>query len=238
MTGRAEARLAELAKRFSLGDDVLVHARTLLQLWEQDDLASTRVTDPVDAVDQHLADSWVALDLPEVRGATTAADLGTGAGIPALPLAVALPHLHIGLVESVSRRTTFLHTALEACGLTDRCDVVVARAEGWPDGIGAHDLITSRALATLDVVLEYSAPLLRLGGVAVAWKGALSDDEWDGGRRAADILGLEIEDRIRVEPFTGARDRHLVIARKVTDTPARFPRREGMAKKKPLGLAR
>lgn len=238
MTSRAEARLTELAERFALGDDVLAHARTLLDLWHEDELASTRVTDPADAVDQHLADAWVALDLPEVRAATRAADLGTGAGIPALPLAIALPHLHMALVESVSRRTTFLHRAIEACNLQARCDVVVARAEGWPGGIGAHDLITSRALATLDVVLEYSAPLLRLGGVAVAWKGALSDDERDGGRRAADVLGLEIEAEIRVEPFGDARDRRLIIARKVTDTPARFPRREGMAKKKPLGLAR
>lgn len=238
MTARAEARLAELAERFSLGDDVLAHARTLLALWEQDDLASTRVTDPAAAVDQHLADAWVALDLPEVRAATRAADLGTGAGIPALPLAIALPHLHIALVESVSRRTTFLHRALEACALEDRCQVVVARAEGWPDGIGTHDLITSRALATLDVVLEYSAPLLALGGVSVAWKGAMSDDEREGGKRAAELLGMEIEADIRVEPFTDARDRRLIIARKVADTPTRFPRREGMAKKKPLGLAR
>lgn len=238
MTDRAEARLAELAERFALGDDVLAHARTLLELWHQDELASTTVTDPVDAVDQHLADAWVALDLPEVRAATRAADLGTGAGIPALPLAIALPHLHMALVESVSRRTTFLHRAIEACDLAPRCNVVVARAEGWPDGIGAHDLITSRALATLDIVLEYSAPLLAIGGVSVAWKGTLTSDERDAGKHAAAQLGMDIEADIRVEPFPGARDRRLIIARKVADTPARFPRREGMAKKKPLGLTR
>jgi 16S rRNA (guanine527-N7)-methyltransferase len=235
---RAAARLAELAERFSLGDEVIAHARTLLELWAHDELASTTVTAPEDAVDQHLADAWVALELDAVRGARRAADLGTGAGIPALPLVIALPELQMALVESVSRRTTFQRRAIEACSIGDRCDVVVARAEGWPAGIGAHDLITSRALATLDVVLEYSAPLLELGGVAVAWKGAMSASERDGGLRAADALGLVLEDEITVEPFDGARDRRLIVARKVTETPQRFPRREGMAKKKPLGAAR
>lgn len=238
MNARAEARLAELAARFALTADTVAAARTLLDLWEQDELASTRVTDPVDAVDQHLADSWVALELDAVRNATRAADLGTGAGIPALPLAIALPQLRMSLVESVSRRTTFLGTAIAACDLSDRCEIVTARAEGWPAGIGVHDLITSRALATLDVVLEYSAPLLELGGVAVAWKGALSDEERAGGQRAAELLGLEIEAELPVVPFDGARDRRLIVARKVADTPDRFPRREGMAKKKPLGLTR
>ncbi|MBJ7471647.1 MAG: 16S rRNA (guanine(527)-N(7))-methyltransferase RsmG [Solirubrobacteraceae bacterium] len=234
----AEARLGQLAARFDLSDETVAHGRRLLELWETDELASTRVTDAVDAVDQHLADSWVALDLPMVRAARRAADLGTGAGIPALPLAIALPELHMALVESVGRRTVFLERAIEECDLGARTSIVAERAEGWPDGIGVHDLVTSRALATLDVVLEYSAPLLTIGGYAVAWKGALSEEERTGGLRAAALLGLEIEDEIIVEPFAGARDRRLVVARKVAETPERFPRREGMAKKKPLGAGR
>ena len=236
--GTAEERLAELAQRFGLSDEVVGHGRRLLELWETDELASTRVTDAAQAVDQHLADSWVALEVPPVRDARRAADLGTGAGIPALPLAVALPELHIALVESVGRRTVFLERAIEECGLGDRTEIVAERAEGWPAGVGVHDLITSRALATLDVVLEYSAPLLQLGGFAVAWKGQLTTEEREGGLRAAEILGLEIEAILDVEPFDGARDRRLVIAKKVAETPARFPRREGMAKKKPLGAAK
>lgn len=235
---RAQARLAELAARFELTDEAVSHSRHLLELWETDELASTRVTDAADAVDQHLADSWVALDLPAVRAARRAADLGTGAGIPALPLAVALPELHIALVESVGRRTVFLERAIEECGLEDRTEIVAERAEGWPEGIGRHDLITSRALATLDVVLEYSAPLLVIGGVSVAWKGALSAEERDGGKRAAEALGMEIEAEIFVQPFAGARERRLVVARKVAETPERFPRRAGMAKKRPLGARR
>jgi 16S rRNA (guanine527-N7)-methyltransferase len=235
---RAEARLRELAAKHDLTEATVAHARTLLELWETDELASTRVTSREEAVDQHLSDSWVALELDVIRGATRAADLGTGAGIPALPLAIALPGLRMALVESVGRRTVFLERAIEECGLEDRTSIVAERAEGWPEGIGQHDLITSRALATLDVVLEYSAPLLELGGYAVAWKGALTTQERDGGARAAEVLGMEITDEIVVEPFRGARDRRLVVAKKVAETPERFPRREGMAKKKPLGAQR
>ncbi len=238
MSSRAESRLAELAARFALPADVVANGRRLLELWETDELASTRVTDAAEAVDQHLADSWVALEFDVVREARRAADLGTGAGIPALPLAVALPELHIALVESVGRRTVFLERAIEECALGDRTEIVAERAEGWPEGIGVHDLVTSRALATLDVVFEYSAPLLQLGGAAVAWKGALSEEERAGGVKAAEILGLEIEAELLVAPFEGARDRRLIVARKVAETPERFPRREGMAKKKPLGAAR
>lgn len=233
-----EARLQELAARLGISDAGVAGARRLLELWAEDDLASTTVRAEGEAVDQHIADSWVALELPMVRGARRAADLGTGAGIPALPLLVACDAMEMALVESVGRRTVFLERALQECDLSDRGRVVVARAEGWPEGIGAHDLITSRALATLDVVFEYCAPLLEMGGYAVAWKGALSPEELAGGERAAEILGLEIEEIRQVEPFVGARDRRLVVARKVAETPAKFPRREGMAKKRPLGVAR
>lgn len=235
---QVEARLQELAARLEISEAGVAGARRLLQLWAEDDLASTTVRAETEAVDQHIADAWVALELPMVRDARRAADLGTGAGIPALPLLVACPELSMALVESVGRRTVFLERALAECGLAERGRVVVARAEGWPDGIGSHDLVTSRALATLDVVLEYCAPLLEMGGCAVAWKGALSQEELTGGQLAAEILGLEIEEIRQVEPFAGARDRRLVVARKVAETPARFPRREGMAKKRPLGASR
>lgn len=233
-----EARLGQLAARFDVSAATLANAGRLLELWATDELASTRVTSPRDAVDQHLADSWVALDLPQIRAAQRIADLGTGAGVPALPLAIALPSVRLALVESVGRRTVFLERAIEECGLGERAEIVVARAEGWPAGIGAHDVVTSRALAPLDIVFEYSAPLLELGGVAVAWKGALSAEERAGGERAAELLGLELEADHRVEPFRGARERRLIVARKVAETPARFPRREGMAKKRPLGSQR
>lgn len=235
LSAQVESRVDELVSRYGLGESAHAGARTLLELWASDELASTTVTMPTHAVEQHLADAWVGLDVDEIQAAGVIADLGTGAGIPALPLAVALPNATMHLVESVRRRTVFLETAIEACGIDSRCQIVVQRAEGWKDGIGLCDVVTSRALSGLDVVLEYCAPLLKVGGVAVAWKGSLDGGEREAGERAAALLGMEIVEERRVEPFPEARDRRLVIARKVAETPAEFPRREGMARKKPLG---
>jgi 16S rRNA (guanine527-N7)-methyltransferase len=77
--------------------------------------------------------------------------------------------------------------------------------------------------------------LLRVSGVFVAWKGACGSDEQRLGRGAAEVVGLALEEVLRVEPFVGARDRHLYVFRKMSATPERFPRRPGMAAKRPLG---
>ena len=109
-----------------------------------------------------------------------------------------------------------------------------ARAEAWPEGAGVHDLVTARALAALPVVLEYAAPLLAEGGHVVAWKAAVSEEERADSLAAAGILGLEPLPVVKVTPFPGARDHSLHPFRKIAPTPDRFPRRPGMAVKRPL----
>jgi 16S rRNA (guanine527-N7)-methyltransferase len=99
----------------------------------------------------------------------------------------------------------------------------------------ACELVTARALAALPVVLEYAAPLLVDGGHVVAWKGAVGEAEATAGRIAARQLGLELVEVRRVEPYAGARDHTLYVFRKIAPTPSRFPRRPGMAVKRPLG---
>jgi 16S rRNA (guanine527-N7)-methyltransferase len=113
--------------------------------------------------------------------------------------------------------------------------VVNARAETWPEGIGAQDLVTARALGALAVILEYAAPLLAEGGHLVAWKGAVTPEEAAAGTAAAEILGLEPLPVVPVTPFPAARDHTLHAFRKIAPTPSRFPRRPGMATKRPLG---
>jgi 16S rRNA (guanine527-N7)-methyltransferase len=148
-----------------------------------------------------------------------------------LALAAALPEAHVFLVESAIRHCRYLERASE--GLPN-VSVVHARAEEWQEGLGANDLITARALGALPVVLEYAAPLLVEGGHVVAWKGAVSDSEGASGARAAEILGLEPVAVVPVQPFPSARDRTLHVFRKIAPTPSRFPRRPGMATKRPL----
>jgi 16S rRNA (guanine527-N7)-methyltransferase len=111
---------------------------------------------------------------------------------------------------------------------------VPARAEEWGDGSSHHDLVVARALAAQPVVLEYAAPLLKVGGALVDWRGKRMPEEEDLADRAAEALGLRRTEVRRVVPFAGARDHHLHVFVKVEETPARFPRRAGVARKRPL----
>jgi 16S rRNA (guanine527-N7)-methyltransferase len=205
----------------------------VLELQAHDPAASTTVRDPAAARERHIADSLVALEIGAVRDARRIADLGSGAGWPGLALAAALPTAHVALVESASRHCRYLERAVAVAGLTNAV-VVHARAEAWPDGLGAHDLVTARALASLPVVCEYAAPLLELGGTLVAWKGEVPPEEAADGAAAAAELGLEPTEIRPVRPFPEARGRTLHVLRKAAPTPSRFPRRPGMAVKRPI----
>ena len=229
-----EHRLTELAARHGLDDHVVGTLRALLRHQAADEHASTTVRDPAAAVDRHLADSLVALELPAVRAARRLADLGAGAGWPGLALAAALPGCRVALVESASRRCRYLERAVAAANLAN-VDVVHARAEEWAAGLGTQDVVTARALAALPVLCEYAAPLLAEGGTLVAWKGRLAGEERAAGERAAGELGLSVPEVVAVDPYPGAGEAVLVTARKVAPTPERFPRRPGMAIKRPLG---
>jgi 16S rRNA (guanine527-N7)-methyltransferase len=201
----------------------------------------TTVSEPAAALDVHVADSLSGLAVPELASARRIADVGAGAGFPGLALAVALPGASVDLIESAGRKTAVITRLAQAAELTN-ARAVTARAEEWagtPAELGgggsSYDAVVARAVAALPVLAEYAAPLLRIHGVLVAWKGARSPAEESAAQSAAETLGLAVEDVLHVEPFEGARDRHLHVLRKVEPTPARFPRRPGMAVKRPLG---
>ncbi len=206
----------------------------LLDLLVEDDRAPTTVRDPLRALDDHLADSLVALELPQVLEATSIADLGSGAGFPGLPLAIARPDSRVALVESNARKVDFLDLAVHA-SRAENAYCVRARAEEWRDGLDSLDLVTARALAPLAVVAEYAAPLLRVGGALVAWRGRRDPAGERAATAAAEELGLEVADVRPVKPYAAAENRYLHLMLKVRLTPERFPRRPGMAAKRPLG---
>lgn len=228
-----EDRLAALARRWDLPAGAADQLRSILSLLADEPTSITTVRDPARAIDAHVADSLAGLEVDELRAASTIADLGAGGGFPGLALAVALPHATVRLVESVGKKCDFLRRAAAAAGLTNVA-VVQARAEEWTAGLGAHDVITARALAALPVLVEYAAPLLREGGLLVAWKGRRDPGEEADGAAAAAHLGLEPAPALRVDPFEGAGERHLYLYSKVRPTPPGYPRRAGVARKKPL----
>jgi 16S rRNA (guanine527-N7)-methyltransferase len=226
--------LSALAPRYALSGGQVAQLEALLGLVAGNPEAPTTVTGRDEILRDHLADSLVALELPEVRAATAIADLGAGAGFPGLALAIALPDARVRLVESNGRKTAFIDAAIEACQLGNAA-AVHTRAESWAQGLGSCDLVTVRALAPLAVVAEYAAPLLVDGGWLVAWRGRRDPEDEAAGARAAAELGLEPGAVTRVQPYPGALHRHLHLMRKIAPTPDRFPRRPGMARKRPLG---
>jgi len=194
----------------------------------------TAITDLLEAVDRHLADSLAALALPEVATAAACVDVGSGGGFPGLPLAVARPDMEVTLVESERRKAEWLRRASDGLAnvrvVADRSEhLATASRERWP-------LATARALAPPPVTLELAAPLVRVGGTVVLWRGDDPAPDADA-RSAAALLGLEPRCPVPVTPFPGAR-RRLQAFVKVSPTPARFPRRPGRAVKRPLPSGR
>lgn len=231
-----EHALSDLAERWELAPRQIAALARALELLAVDPLAPSSVRGAA-AVDVHVADSLSALALDCVVRARTVADLGSGAGFPGLALAVALPEARVALVESAARRCEFLE---RVCAVTrvPNAYVVHARAEEWAEGIGMHDLVVARALAPLGVICEYAAPLLAIGGALVAWKGAISPVEAAGAEGAATVLGLRAEEVVRSAPYAGSVAHHLHVYRKVAPTPPGYPRRAGVARKRPLGGVR
>ena len=225
-------RLDRLVERYGLPLDTAEALAALLELLAAPE-APTSVHDPHAGLHVHVADSLAGLEIDELRDAAVIADLGAGAGLPGLVLAAARPRARVFLVESVSRKCEFLRHAVETMSLPN-AEVVWSRAEEWSDGIEACDAVCARALAALPVLCEYAAPLLRDRGVLVAWKGAVDEDEAADAAAAAAHLGLALEPVRAVVPFPGSVRRSLHVARKIAPTPPGFPRRAGMATKRPL----
>jgi 16S rRNA (guanine527-N7)-methyltransferase len=224
--------LETLAARHALPAPAPASLAVLLELLAAPE-APTSVHDPDEGLRVHIADSLAGLEVPELRTARVVADLGAGGGLPGLVLAAALPDARVILVESAARKCEFLRAATTAMGLAN-VEVVWTRAEEWRDGIGRCDVVCARAVATLGVLAEYAAPLLRDGGVLVAWKGAIDEAESRGAAAAALHLGLAHEPVRSVVPFAGSERRTLHVLRKIAPTPPGFPRRAGMATKRPL----
>jgi 16S rRNA (guanine527-N7)-methyltransferase len=220
--------------RHGLDARQLTQLQLILDQLERDEHAPTAVRKAREAVDAHLADSLIGLDFDEIRSALALADLGSGAGFPGLALAVALPGAQISLIDSQRRKCEFLRGVCAAAEVANAA-VVCARAEQWAEGVGRNDAVVARALAPQAVVLEYAAPLLRLGGALVDWRGRRNEADERAAAVAAKLLGMSSREVRKVQPFADARDRHIHVFVKTAETPSRFPRRAGVARKRPLG---
>jgi 16S rRNA (guanine527-N7)-methyltransferase len=223
-----------LAARYGLDREAMRRLHVLADLLAHDPVAPTTIRSPQAVLDDHLADSLVALEMGPLLAAEEVLDLGAGAGLPGLPLAVALPRARFTLLEASGRKCAFLERAVAATELAN-VEVVHERAESFEAGRGRYDVVTARAVASPAVTAEYAAPLLRIGGALILWRGRREPEVDASLSAAAAELGLDEPVIQRVRPYGGAENRHLYLLTKRVETPPRFPRRPGIALKRPLG---
>ena len=190
----------------------------------------TRVSaDPAEAIDRNYLDSLSPL--PHLAGAKTCVDVGSGAGFPGVPLAIAVPEARITLLDSLQKRVNWLKTVLPQ--LEVPADCVAARAEEYVAGHREQfDLVTSRAVARLNVLAELCLPYVRVGGRFLALKGAMAQEEADEANHAVAALGGKLAG-IREYPVDDAVHR-IVVVEKVRPTPAAYPRKFAKIKQNPL----
>lgn len=186
----------------------------------------------------HLADSLAGLEFEQLKAAGRVADIGSGAGLPGLPLAAHLPDSRWHLIESTGKKARFIERAVEEMGL-ENVEVHAVRTEelaASPSTREQFDLVTARAVGPLGTTVELASPLLGEGGHLMVWRGA-RDPEAEG---ALETIGEEyfamgtVEVR-PVSPYPGSRERHIHLLRKNGPTPEGLPRRPGLAAKRPFG---
>ena len=219
---------AEQIEQFSVYNEMLLDWNTRMNL--------TALTAPEDVAVKHIIDSLTAYDAALFDGARTLIDVGTGAGLPGIPLAVYAPHLTVTLLDSLNKRVRFLTEVTAAMGLPNvRC--IHARAEEaarTAEHRAAYDIVVSRAVARLPVLLEYTLPFVRVGGTLLALKGRAYAEEQKEARRAAEVLG---GGRITARPvhLPGLDDvRAILTVTKERQTPAIYPRGGGAPARRPL----
>ncbi|MHB8160307.1 MAG: 16S rRNA (guanine(527)-N(7))-methyltransferase RsmG [Thermoleophilia bacterium] len=195
----------------------------------------TAVTTADLIVNVHFRDSLSLLSFAELETADSVVDIGSGAGFPGLPLAIACPDKSFSLLEANNKKCDFLTAAIKTLCLSN-VEIAAVRSEdaGRSTMRDYFDLALARAVGPLAVVLEYTLPLLTVGGAALLQRGAREEGDEQISREIAVILGGELVSVSPVKPYQGSRNLHVWRFLKTLPTPERFPRRPGMAKKRPL----
>lgn len=190
----------------------------------------TAITEFSEVVVKHFIDSVLPFTMCDIKPNSCFADIGTGAGFPAIPLMIYRPDLKCTLVEALNKRCVFLE---QLCQLLDiSAEITHSRAEDFAkSGREKFDIVTARAVAALPTLAEYCMPLIKVGGRLIALKSV--NEDISAADRALNLLGGEKAEKIDYKIPNGD-DRRLVIVRKISQTPTIYPRNPGIIKKKPL----
>ena len=190
----------------------------------------TAITEPTQVAKLHLLDSLSLLSLEDLQGKTVI-DVGCGAGFPGVPVKIACPGMQLTLLDSLGKRMQWLETVLPTLGVDAEC--LTARAEeAVADRRERYDYATSRAVARLNILLELTAPYVKVGGKVLAMKGTAAKEELAEAKNAIKRLGLQVE-KIVEFPMDGTAHT-VIVLKKIAPTPPQYPRRYAKIKQMPL----
>lgn len=210
------------AEKFSIYGEMLIDWNSRMNL--------TAITDPVEVVQKHFADSVLPSEL--IPKGAKVIDVGTGAGFPGVPLAIMREDISLTLLDSLNKRITFLTELCKALDIPTKC--IHARAEDGGRNVelrGKYDIATSRAVAGVSPLLEYTVPFLKVGGSSLMYKGPQAEEELNGAANAMKLLGCKGK-IVSYSPAWG--ERNVIIATKLSPTSKTYPRKAGTASKNPL----
>ncbi len=190
------------------------------------------ITEPNEIILKHFIDSITILKY--IENNMKVVDVGTGAGFPGIPLNIVNTNVNYTLVDSLNKRINFLNEVIEKVDLKN-INTVHSRIEDFAkNNKETFDIATSRAVASLNILLEYLLPLVKIGGICICMKGSNAKEEIESASKALEILGGKIE---KVEEITLPESnivRNIIIVRKIKSTPNKYPRKAGMATKEPI----
>ena len=213
-------------------------SRYLTLVYETNQRMNLTRVPPEHAVGRHLVDSLCLLAVHTPPEGAQVLDIGTGAGLPGIPLAIVRPDLQVTLLDSHGKTVQFLREACAALGID--ATVVQARAEKWahaPEARGQFDAVIARAVAKMPILTELMTPFLKIGGVGLALKSANETDEILQAVPAAQILGATLElHTMRFETEQGTLSRAIGLLRKERPTPKPYPRAWKQILNRPLGV--
>ncbi len=185
--------------------------------------------------EKHIFDSLSINLFEKIRECKSLLDIGTGGGFPSVPIAIAFPKIKVTGVDSIGKKIKFINEVAQILSLKNLCGIA-SRTEELPQNLKENfDIVTSRAVAPLNVILEYAVPYLKVGGYFVAYKSKIVNEEIEKAQNALKILNCEIEKVIDYKlPLEDNFERKLVIIKKKMSTPKEYPRKVGLAKSNPL----